>query len=127
MGWGNCRVPGCEETTSVDYGAQVRLGGKLYNLTVCGMWRHYAEVHCFQPTDLERRVVMGGTKVGESRKIAYRGISEPAGRPELVAVMFVEKKNGGYSHEQGTSPDVAWINALASLIGFDKGTSYMGI
>jgi hypothetical protein len=105
MGYGYCRF-GCGEKTNEDY--SIFLEEPNVMLLVCGMWRHYAEVHYVQPKKEIRDLVLG-------KPVSLKNL--PKVEPlNSVPVLFVEKKPFGYDHKVGNSPDREFIDRMQELI-----------
>lgn len=118
MGFGYCRKLLCREKADIDYFVKVKHDGKDLVLCICGMWKHYATKHQFQPSELERKMVIEGEPYGyksldpiDKRCSELRDITV-----EPIDVMFVERKGLFFTHKKSSSPDQEWINKLSEML-----------
>lgn len=114
MGFALCRLhdeTGCSETGSQEY--HIHLQDLNVKLNVPSMWKHYMTEHLVQPTQREREVVMGADP---SRATGEFFGTRSFQKTEEIMLMYVERENGGYTHQIGAEPDMEFIEKLEDIL-----------
>jgi hypothetical protein len=116
MGFAFCRFKentGCSVTGSTEY--MVHLEDKNILLNVPEMWKHYLEDHLVQPLRSEREVVMSADPM-----YANACLIGTFGTPREIPILYVEKTQGGYTHEVGRVVDAEFRDKLQTLVNSGK-------
>lgn len=119
MGFAKCRVSGCPETGSQEYVlSTAKLSTRGVYLWLPSMWRHYAVVHGFLPSDEARQLVMGimPDDLSLTGQLTQTRSAVPDSALRKVEVLKVEKTSDGYDHDQGRI-DWEFIQHLDRVLG----------